>query len=192
MKESKIKTENSKRLEVLYKRHHSWLLQVAMNLTHDIEKSEDLVSDVYLYFGEKCNKDLWWGDSFNLKYAYMHIHSRFNNKIKVENRFSTISEEIDIPYEEYDENFDKRLQETYNSVLHTLKEVQKTDMWASAKIAELYYTQAKSTFDSLAEDIGVSRSTIFLHTKKMREYIKENIPNPFTDENKTKGPKGKI
>jgi DNA-directed RNA polymerase specialized sigma24 family protein len=185
MKENKIKRENRTRLEVLYKKHHSWLMQVAMNLTHDFDKAEDLVSDVYLYFGEKCNKNLWWGDSFNLKYAYMHIHSRFNNNTKLAKRFAHLSEDFDIPYDECDIRFEEAVDKTYDAILQTFKDLQKTEMWASAKIAELYYTNKDATFDSLAEDIGVSRSTIFLHTKKTKEYIKANLPNPFTDEENT-------
>lgn len=186
MKESKIKTENRKRLEVLYRKHHTWLMQVAMNLTHDLDKSEDLVSDVYVYFGEKCNQDLWWGDSFNLKYAYMHIHSRFNNKSKIEKRFAHLSDDFDIPYDECDIRLEEAIEKTYNAVMQTLKDLQKTDMWASAKIAELYYTNKDATFDSLAEEIGVSRSTIFLHTKKTKEYLTQNLTNPFTDEKNNK------
>lgn len=191
MKESKTKIENRNRLGVLYKKHHTWLLQVAMNLTHDLDKANDLVSDVYLYFGEKCNKNLWWGDSFNLKYAYMHIHSRFNNKTKVDKRFAHLSEDFDVPYDIYDEKFDEQLEKTYQAVLQTLKDLQKTDMWASAKIAELYYTNDDATLDSLASEIGVSRSTIFLHTKKTKEYLIQTLVNPFTDE-KNKCTKSKV
>ena len=51
--------------------------------------------------------------------------------------------------------------------------------WVSAKIAELYYFGKGFTIESLAKEVGVSKSTVFLHIKSMRKEIKKNIQNPF-------------
>ena len=47
--------ETTKRLGVLYNKHHSWLMACAYNKSKDIKVSEDLVQDLFLYLGEKNN-----------------------------------------------------------------------------------------------------------------------------------------
>ena len=87
----KVNKENTQRLEILFKQHHSWLVAVAFNITKDKDVSEDLVSELYCYLGEKCNPALWYLNSFNLIYCRSFIMSRFLNRVKVKKRVTSLS-----------------------------------------------------------------------------------------------------
>ena len=50
-----IDLEINRRLETLYKKHHSWLLAVAYNKSKDKVVSADLVGELYLYLAEQRN-----------------------------------------------------------------------------------------------------------------------------------------
>ena len=170
--------ELHQRLDVLYRKHHKWLIAVAFNVSMNQEVAEELVAELYLYLGEKNNEKTYYRDSFNLMYCLQFIKSRFYNKVKRDSKSVSLPqnrEEIDIPY---NVEFDERLEQSYNNVHQTLKDLQKTKMWASAKIAEMYFYNTH-TLEELAEQIDVSRSTVFLNVKKIREYLKENLDNPF-------------
>lgn len=171
--------ENNQRLEVLYRKHDKWLRQVSYNICRDSEMVDELVAELYLYLAEKQNEKLYYLDSFNLGYCRSFIHSRFINKIKIENRYSD-NEPKDTEIDEaYDTNYDEAIESTYEEVKRFLKSKQKGPKWVSAKIAELYYFGDKKTIEGLSQEIGVSKSTIFLHIKSIRNEIKENFDNPF-------------
>ena len=74
--------ETTKRLGVLYNKHHSWLMACAYNKSKDIKVSEDLVQDLFLYLGEKNNPKIYYRDSFNLLYCHQFLSSRYINYIK--------------------------------------------------------------------------------------------------------------
>ena len=86
--------------------------------------------------------------------------------------------EIDIPY---DTDKDLEIQKAHDEVLNELKQLEKTRMWASSKIFQLYWMSDK-TLDEVAKDIGISKSTTFLAVRKIKNYLKEVIKNPY-DEN---------
>jgi DNA-directed RNA polymerase specialized sigma24 family protein len=173
--------ENNKRLETLYRKHHEWLKAVAFNLSLDEEITEDLVQDLYVYLAEKNNEKLYYKDSFNLMYCLSFLKSRFINKIKTNNKTTELNEEWDDVSEEYDVDKDLQIQETYEEVKHTIKELQSTKMWTSAMISDIYYFSDK-TLDTVASEIGISKSTAFLAVRRTKEYIKNNIKNPFKEE----------
>jgi hypothetical protein len=85
----------------------------------------------------------------------------------------------DIPDIPYDTSFDEKMDKSYEEIKEFLKSKQTTKDWASAKICELYYFGKGFTIESLAEHIGCSKSTVFLHIKKMRLEINEKLQNPF-------------
>lgn len=172
--------ECERRLTNLYKESHNWLLHSANKITKNIEESEDLVMELYEYLHIKCNKKLFWGeDSYNLFYCSKFLHSRFINKTKKLNRISYVEEiwdtELDVPY---DTDKDMEMQKAYDDVMMELKTLSTTKMWAPAKIFELYWMSDK-TLDKVANDIKISKSTVFLSVKKIRNYLKEVIPNPY-------------
>ena len=178
--------ECERRLINLHKESHRWLLNSAQKITKNREESEDLVQELYIYLHEKCNPKLFWGNnSYNLFYASKFLHSRFINKTKKLNRTTLVDEiwsnEIDIPY---DEEKDLQIQKAHEEVLKEIQKLKKTKMFASAMLWELYWMSDK-TLDTVAKDIGISKSTTFLAVKKIRNYLKEVIENPF-DENSKK------
>jgi predicted DNA binding protein len=38
------------------------------------------------------------------------------------------------------------------------------------------------TMETLADKIGISKSTCFLNIKRIKNHLKDNIDNPFTNE----------
>jgi len=174
--------ENNQRLEVLYRKHDKWLRQVSYNICRDSEMVDELVAELYLYLAEKQNEKLYYLDSFNLGYCRSFINSRFINKIKIENRYSDNEVKDTELDEEYDTNYDELLESTYEQVKSFLKAKQSGDKWVSARISELYYFGKDKTIEGLASEIGVSKSTIFLHIKSIKKEIRETIQNPFERE----------
>ncbi len=174
--------ENNKRLEVLYRKHDKWLRQVSYNICRNKEMVDDLVGELYLYLAEKNNEKIYYADSFNLQYCRAFISSRFINKIKIENKFS----DNDVPDNQiedaYNEEYDMALENTFKDVKRFLKEKQKGNKWVSYKITELYYFGKKKTIEGLAKEIGVSKSTIFLHIKATKNEIRKQFNNPFNEE----------
>jgi predicted DNA-binding protein YlxM (UPF0122 family) len=51
-------------------------------------------------------------------------------------------------------------------------------MWPQARIFELYWLSDK-TLDEVANDIKISKSTVFLSVKKIRKYLESTLDNPF-------------
>ena len=174
--------ENNKRLEVLYKKHDKWLRQVSWNICKDKNMVDDLVAELYLYLAEKKNEKIYYLDSFNLQYCRSFISSRFINRIKIENKFTNEVDDNRLE-DDYDTQFDKGIDNTLQQIKTFLKQKQKGPKWVSAKIAELYYFGDKKTIEGLADEIGVSKSTIFLHIKSVRNEIKDNFDNPFETNN---------
>jgi hypothetical protein len=177
-----VQLECKRRLENLYLESHSWLIQTANKVTKNREESEDVVSELYMYLHQKCNTKLFWGmNSYNLQYCSKFIKHRYYNKTKKLNRTTYVEDiwdtEMDIPY---DVEQDLAIQKAYDDVQTELKQLEKTKMWASSKIFQLYWC-SDSTLDKLAKEIGISKSTTFLAVKKVRVYLKEVIENPFNE-----------
>ncbi len=85
--------------------------------------------------------------------------------------------EFDVPY---DEDVDLAMQKAHDDILNELKQLEKTRMWASSKIFQLYWMSDK-TLDEVAKDIGISKSTTFLAVRKIKNYLKEVIRNPYNE-----------
>lgn len=173
--------ENIKRLEILYKESHGWLIAATYNIVKDREVANDLVSDLYLYLGEKVRPNLWWGNSFNVMYCYAFVKSRFLNKVK---RDKKIQYQADNPYTnepdtEYDIDFDNKIEDTYNNIVAELKAMEYTKQWASSKLFQMYAFDENMTLEKLASEIKISKSTAFLNCKKTKIHLKNTIPNPF-------------
>ena len=174
--------ENRIRLKNLYNESHKWLMSVSYNTTKDRTQAEELVSDVYLYLAEKVNTKLWWGEtSFNLMYLRAFIKTRWINKIKVQKRMSTISPHYDTIEEEYDVEFDVRLETAYNGVIEELKAMERTKLWPASKLYQMYVFTEGMTLDKLSNEIHISKSTSFLNVKKAKKHLRETIQNPFKD-----------
>ena len=175
--------ETSKRLDVLYRKHHSWLLAVARNVVNNEKQAEDLVGELYVYLSEhKKPKKLFFSDSFNLKYCYSFITTRWINEVKKLNRhtgYDESHEEEDIPY---NEEYDLLLEESYNEIKEELQRLKQTDKWSAAMIAEMYFFNDKLTLEEISKEIGISRSTTFLNVKKIKLHLRNKLQNPFKDD----------
>jgi DNA-directed RNA polymerase specialized sigma subunit len=82
---------------------------------------------------------------------------------------------------EYNMDYDEKLENTYDNVVEELKRLEQTKLWAPSKLAQMYFFSDK-TLEGLSKDIGISKSTTFLHVKKIKKHIKETLQNPFTPE----------
>lgn len=179
MRDSK-QLENTKRLEVLYRESHQWLLAATFNIVKDREVAEDLVGELYVYLGERVNPALWWGNSFNVMYAYAFIKSRFLNKVKRDKKITYQPDtETDTPDNEYDIDSDERIDKAYNEVIDELKNMERTKLWPASKLAQLYFFNDKMTLEKLSAEIKICKSTSFTQIKRAKKHLRETIDNPF-------------
>lgn len=179
-----IRKENTKRLDVLHRKHYSWLKSVGMKLSKDINTTEDLIQELYIYLHERCDDKLWYSDSFNLQYCRAFIHSRFFNLCTKNSKFVDTEPDEDIPIQDYDYEEDRRLEEAYDAVLKELDNLKKSKKWSSAQLFELYYFSDK-TYEEVSDDINISKSTTFINVRKVKEHMKKVLNNPFDNNKKT-------
>lgn len=152
-----------------------------MKLSKDIDISNDLVQELYLYLSERNDENLYYNNSFNLQYCRSFILSRFYNLKKVDNRKCDLNDDFDIEDTPYDTQQDMRLETAYGSVVEELAKMKKEKGWSSAMLFEMYWFSDK-TFEELSEEIGISKSTAFLNTRKIKNILKDRIDNPFDKE----------
>lgn len=177
---SKSQKELVKRMQTLHKKHYVWLLQSSMNITKNREEAEDLIGDLYLYLMEKGGKQVYYKDSFNLLYCHRFLTTRWVNKINKTKRIQSEPNpyRFDIIDEVYPIEEDQRIMEAYEKVETELKRLSKTRMWPQAQLFSLYH-MSDDTMIEVANKIGISKSTTFISIKKIRDYLKQNIQNPF-------------
>lgn len=177
---SSIEMECNKRLEVLYRNSHEWLLKVSYNICKSRLESTDMVGELYLYLAEKCNPKLYYNDSYNLIYCMRFLSSRWINKVKRNKKMQYVptiqSEAVN---EEYDITLDNDIMTAHEEVMKEIQRLKKTRQFSSARIYELYWIDNDDTLQELADKIGLSKSTVFIHLKRVREHLKKTINNPF-------------
>ncbi len=177
------KKEIHRRLANLHNQSYKDLIKVAIRLTKSQTDAEELVSDLYEYLLNRGTPKLYWGsDTFNILYCNKFIYSRFINKIQRDKKMQPING-LEIEDEDYDMEYDEGIEETHKEVMDELKRLERTKMWAPAKIFELYMMSDK-TLDEVATAIGISKSTTFLSVKKIRTHLQLHIKNPFGQEEK--------
>ena len=94
---------------------------------------------------------------------------------------SPLNPKLDRVDEEYDDTLDRRIDVEYDKLIEELKEMKVRKGWSSAFLFEMYYFSDK-TMDELADEIGLSKSTVFLNTKKVKEHFRNKLNNPFRNE----------
>ena len=176
---NKIQIENNKRLDVLFRNSHGWLSAVAFNLSKDREVADELVGELYLYLAEKSNPALWYLDSFNLMYCHAFLNSRFLNRVKASKRNVELSDSYDEVETEYDVDADEKIDNVYNQMVEELKRLERTRLWAPSKIYQMYAFDGEMTFEKLASELKLSKSTVYLNCKKIKKHLKDNLENPF-------------
>lgn len=175
--------EYQKRLDFLYRDSHEKLVKYAFKFTKCYNDAEDLVSDLYEYLIVKKNNKIFWGkDSYNIRYCQRFLYTRFINKVKRGNKTQLLDINIEMEYEETDDNFEWLMVDTHKSVIDELKRLQTTKKWAYARIFELYMNSNK-TLEEIAKEIKISKSTTFLAVKKIKLHLRETIENPYGEKN---------
>jgi DNA-directed RNA polymerase specialized sigma subunit len=106
------------------------------------------------------------------------LHTRNLNRIKREGKTDPLFEYPDDIDYEYDYEYDERIENAYSDVLKELKRLERTRLWAPAKLASLYFYD-DFTLDGLAKEIKISKSATFLNIKKIKTHLKNKIDNPF-------------
>jgi len=177
---SSIQIACNKRLENFYNDSSVWLHQVAFNITKHKEESDDLVADLWEYLIKKCNPKLYWKDSYNRMYCMAFLKHRWINKVKKLNRVMYVGDiQHDDIFEEYDYELDQSIEKAHEEVLAEIKRLQRTRMWTSSKLYEMYWCDGDDTLQELADKIGISKSTVFIGIKKVRKHLEKVIDNPF-------------
>ena len=175
--------ENNKRLEILYTKHNDWLFKVALNLSKNIMDAEDMVQNLYIYLSLKGTPNIYYLDSYNLKYCYSFIRTRFINSKKAKKLDITDDDLLNIDISDIEYNYieDQIIEETYNNVKVLLKQMKRTNKkWGQSLIFEMYNnTEKKTTIEGLAKKLNLSKSTVFLTIKSVKEIIKQEIEDPF-------------
>jgi len=171
------------RLTNLYNQSHTWLMQAATNITKSNPDADELVSDLYLYLHKKKNPKIFWGDSYNVMYCYRNLQTRWISKRQKLYRYNhqECMSSFDDVNEEYDVEKDEAIMREYQRVMEELNKLSKTNMFAQAKLFELYWFSDDKIMD-VANKIHLSKSTVFNSIKKIKLHLKNTINNPFIDE----------
>jgi len=167
---------NNQVVEMTYRRHNTWLLQVSYNFTNSKDKAEELVQDLYLKLLElkDINKILYKQD-VNLFYLYKMLRSIHLNGIKkVVNVLPIDDDLLNKPADSYSYEADNE----FERMLELTHEALNQEYWFGKKLLEVYINEGHS-IQSLHNATGISNSTIWTQlnkTKKnVREYVKKNM-----------------
>ena len=167
---------NNQVVEMTYRRHNTWLLQVSYNFTSNKDKAQELVQDLYLKLLElKDINKIMYKQDINLFYLYKMLRSIHLNGIKkVINVLPIDDDLLNKQAEEYsyeaDSDFERMLVLTHDAL--------NQEYWFGKKLLEVYINEGHS-IQSLHDATGISNSTIWTQlnkTKKnVREYVKKNM-----------------
>lgn len=178
-------TENEKRVEILFRKHHNWLLQVATNTTRNSINAEEFVQNLYLYLLEKGTPNIYYADSFNLKYCYLIINTRFINYINkkkldiIDNDFVEWNYENNI-LNNYDYEQDEREINAYDEIINTINHNLKTKKnFTKAKVFSMYYLEDNKTLKSISKKTKLSETKLYYKLNCMKKDLRKNIENPY-------------
>ena len=167
---------NNQVVEMTYRRHNTWLLQVSYNFTSNKDKAQELVQDLYLKLLELKDIDkIMYKQDINLFYLYKMLRSIHLNGIKkVINVLPIDDDLLNKQAEEYsyeaDSDFERMLVLTHEAL--------NKEYWFGKKLLEVYINEGHS-IQSLHNVTGISNSTIWTQlnkTKKsVREYVSKNM-----------------
>ena len=166
---------NSDRVSALYKKHHSWLIACAHNLTGNKEEAESLIQDVYLQLLEMhdLEKIIYNTTDLNLFYLYKIIKSKFLNNIKAAQKLNKVAlkpEVIDtVAEEEYDHHEDENTERLLLLVTETLSG---SMHWFDSKLFTTYIDDDHS-IQSLSDATKISKNAIFTSLRKTKLLIRK-------------------
>jgi hypothetical protein len=113
-------------------------------------------------------------------YLRAFIHSRFINGKKRGSKTTQIREgDNHLVYEDYDIESDERFEVCWKEMMGELETLKTQRNWHSALLFEHYYFNDDMTLQKLSDEIGISLSTTYMHTKRIKEHLKSKLDNPF-------------
>ena len=140
--------DNNQLVDHTYRKHHTWLIQCAYNLTNNKDKAEELVY-----------------------YLYRMLKSIFLNGLKKQTSTLPIDDDLlNKPAEEYSYSADNEFEERLRLTNECLDEM----YWFDSKLLRVYLDESHS-IQSLHNVTGISNSTIWSSLKKTKKYVKEYV-----------------
>lgn len=163
---------NNKMVEHTYRKHNTWLLQVAYNFTNDKDKAEELVQNLYLKMLEMTDiTKIMFKDDINLFYLYKMIKSIYLNSLKKQTSTLPIDDDLlNMPADSYDYAADEQWEQT----LALTNEALEGHYWFDRELFKTYINEEHS-IQSLHNVTGISNSTIWTSMNKTKKYIKEYV-----------------
>ena len=164
--------DNNQLVDHTYRKHHTWLIQCAYNLTNNKDKAEELVQDLYLRLMEmKDCKKIMYKQDVNLYYLYRMLKSIFLNGLKKQTSTLPLNDDLyNLAAEEYSYSADNEFEERLRLTIECLDEM----YWFDAKLLRVYLDEDHS-IQSLHNVTGISNSTIWSSLKKTKKYVKEYV-----------------
>ena len=164
--------DNNQLVDHTYRKHHTWLIQCAYNLTNNKDKAEELVQDLYLRLLEmKDCKKIMYKQDVNLYYLYRMLKSIFLNGLKKQTSTLPLDDDLyNLAAEEYSYSADNEFEERLRLTNECLDEM----YWFDAKLLRVYLDEDHS-IQSLHNVTGISNSTIWSSLKKTKKYVKEYV-----------------
>jgi RNA polymerase sigma-70 factor (ECF subfamily) len=165
---------NSQLVEHTYRKHHTWLSQVAYNFTKNKDKSEELVQDLYLKLMEyKDITKIMYNNDINLFYLYKMLRSIHLNGIKKSVNHLPIDDDLlNLPVDSYSYDADNE----FEQMLALTNEALDQTYWFDAQLLRVYLDDGHS-IQSLHNATGISNSTIWTSMKKTKQHVKEYVKN---------------
>ena len=166
---------NSQRVEALYKKHHSWLIACAFNLTSNKEEAESLIQDVYLQLLEMHDLDkiIYNTTDLNLFYLYKIIKSKFLNNIKAAQKLNKVALKPELVDNKAEEEYSEEEDENTERLLLMVTETLSGSLhWFDSKLFTTYIEDDHS-IQSLSDATKISKNAIFTSLRKTKLLIKQ-------------------
>ncbi len=173
-KRNNLKANNAELVQLVYREHHKWLMQVAFNFTQDREAAEDLTQELYLYLldMQDINK-IRYNGTVNLFYLYKALKSKFLNGIKQSKKIQVMPIEEDfLELEDLEYDYDK--DQEFETMLEATKELLDKEVhWFDSRLL-ITYLDENHSIASLHKATGISKSSIWTSLTKTKSYIKQS------------------
>jgi DNA-directed RNA polymerase specialized sigma24 family protein len=163
---------NSQLVEHSYRKHNTWLVQCAYNLTKSKDNAQELVQELYLKMMEiKDIEKIMYNNDVNLFYLYKMLRSIHLNGIKKQTNHLPIDDDLlNKPADSYDYVADN----DFERALKLTNEALDGMYWFDSKLLRVYLEENHS-IQSLHDATGISNSTIWTSMKKTKQYVREYI-----------------
>jgi RNA polymerase sigma-70 factor (ECF subfamily) len=163
---------NSELVAHTYKKHHTWLSQVAYNFTKSKDKAEELIQELYLKMMEMPNiKKIMYNNDVNLFYLYKILRSIYLNGLKKQTNHLPIDDDlVNLPADSYSYEADNN----FEQMLALTNEALDTEYWFGKELLRVYIEENHS-IQSLHNATGISNSTIWTQLQKTKKYVREYV-----------------